>query len=147
MFKKIVVAVDGSDCSMGAVRMACEMAQASGGEITIVHAPQAETSAMVVGAVSGYHEILTAPTHDELLAAGQSVLDQATAEAKKAGCTAKTDMHVGDPVRQVLKVAKEEGADLIVTGRRGLGSVASLFLGSTSQRIQHHAACACLTVV
>ncbi len=147
MFKTIIVAVDGSDCAKKAVTTACELARQSEGQIIVVHAPQAETSAFAVGAVAGYHEVLTAPTHDELTEAGTKILDEATAIAKEAGCDVQTDLHIGDPVRQVLQVAKDNSADLIVTGRRGLGSVAGLFLGSTSQRIQHHATCACLTVV
>ncbi len=147
MFKTIVVAVDGSDCAKKAVTTACALAKQSEAKLIIVHAPQAETSAFAVGAVAGYHEVLTAPTHDELTEAGNKVLDEAIAIAKETGCDAKTDLHIGDPVRQVLKVAKDSNADLIVTGRRGLGSVAGLFLGSTSQRIQHHATCACLTVI
>jgi nucleotide-binding universal stress UspA family protein len=97
--------------------------------------------------VPGYHELLTAPSHEDLKEVGTKILDEAVAIAKEHGCTAQTDLHIGDPVRQVLKVVKDNNADLIVTGRRGLGSIASLFLGSTSQRIQHHADCACLTVV
>ncbi len=147
MFDTIVVAVDGSDCAKNAVKAACQIAKPNQAKLIIVHAPQAETTAFIVGGPAGYHELLTAPSHDELEKAGQKILDEAKAIAKEAGCEAQTDLHIGDPVRQVLKVVKESGADLIVTGRRGLGSVASLFLGSTSQRIQHHAHCACLTVV
>lgn len=101
----------------------------------------------MVGGGAGYHELLTAPTHDELTQTGKKILDEAAAIAKENGRTVEIDLHIGDPVRQVLKAVKDNNGDLIVTGRRGLGSVASLFLGSTSQRIQHHAECACMTVV
>ena len=147
MFSTIVVGVDGSDCSKNAVKAACQIAKPNGAKVIVTHAPQAETTAFVVGGPAGYHELLTAPSRTELEKTGQQILDDAAAIAKEAGCDVQTDLHIGDPVRHVLKVAKDNGADLIVTGRRGLGSVASLFLGSTSQRIQHHATCACLTVV
>ncbi|MEL6683307.1 MAG: universal stress protein [Pseudomonadota bacterium] len=146
MFKTIVVAVDGSDCSKNAVAAACDMTSAGGGSLTIVHAPQAETTAFVIGWPVGYHELLTAPSHTELEETGKKIIAEAAALAKGKCCEVQTDMHIGDPVRQVLRIAKDKNADLIVMGRRGLGSVASLFLGSTSQRIQHHATCACLTV-
>lgn len=147
MFKTIVVAVDGSDCAKNAVSAACDIAATNGAKMTIVHAPQAETTAFIVGGPVGYHELLTAPSHTELEETGNKIVAEAAAIAKEKGCEAETDMHIGDPVRQVLKIAKDKNADLIVMGRRGLGSVASLFLGSTSQKIQHHATCACLTVV
>lgn len=147
MFKTIVVAVDGSDCAKNAVTTACEIAAGGSAKIIIVHAPQAETTAFIVGGPVGYHELLTAPSHAELQETGEKVVAEAADIAKQKGCEVATDMHIGDPVRQVLKVAKDNDADLIVMGRRGLGSVASLFLGSTSQKIQHHATCSCLTVV
>ncbi len=147
MFKTIVVAVDGSDCAKNAVNAACDIAKTHDGRMIIVHAPQAETSAFIVGGPVGYHELLTAPSHAELEETGNKIVAEAAAIATEKGCSVDTDMHVGDPVRQVLKVVKDNDADLIVMGRRGLGSVASLFLGSTSQKIQHHATCACLTVV
>ena len=147
MFKTIVVAVDGSDCSKNAVETACDIAASGGGKLILVHAPQAETTAFVVGGPVGYHELLSAPSHAELKETGNKIIAEAAAVAKDKGCAVTTDMHIGDPVRQVLKIAKDNNADLIVMGRRGLGSVAGFFLGSTSQKIQHHADCACLTVV
>lgn len=147
MFNTIIVAVDGSDCSKSAVKAACDIAAPNDSKVIIVHAPQAETTAFVVGGAAGYHELLTAPSHDELMEAGNKILSEAQKIAAEQGCKAQVDLHIGDPVRQILKVVKDNKGDLIVTGRRGLGSVASLFLGSTSQRIQHHADCACLTVV
>ncbi|MEJ6747453.1 MAG: universal stress protein [Yoonia sp.] len=36
---------------------------------------------------------------------------------------------------------------MIVSGRRGLGSLSALVQGSTSQRINHLAKCACLSVI
>ena len=147
MFKSIVVAIDGSDCAKNALDVACDIAQTNGAKLVVVHAPQAETSAFIVGGPMGYHEVLTAPSHIELEETGNKIVAEAAAIAKEKGCDVTTDMHIGDPVRQVLKTAKDNNADLIVMGRRGLGSVASLFLGSTSQKVQHHANCACLTVV
>ena len=39
----------------------------------------------------------------------------------------------------LLGVAK--GADLLVVGSRGRGSLAGMLLGSTSQQVVHHASC------
>ena len=58
----------------------------------------------------------------------------------------RTVVHEGDPASAILAVAKEADADLIVMGRRGLGDLAGLLLGSVSQKVTHLAECACLTV-
>ncbi len=53
----------------------------------------------------------------------------------------------GKPAEDIVACAEKQGADLIVTGRRGLGAVGAFVQGSTSQRIGHLAKCACLSVV
>ena len=52
----------------------------------------------------------------------------------------------GDPAEEVVEYASKRNADLIVCGRRGLGRVKQLLLGSTSHKIAQLAGCSCLTV-
>jgi nucleotide-binding universal stress UspA family protein len=52
----------------------------------------------------------------------------------------------GDPAAAILNLTREENADIIVMGRRGLGDLAGLLLGSVSHNVTHLAECACLTV-
>jgi nucleotide-binding universal stress UspA family protein len=52
----------------------------------------------------------------------------------------------GYPPDAVVSYAEGVGADLIVVGNRGRGALASLMLGSTSQRILHIAHCDVLVV-
>jgi nucleotide-binding universal stress UspA family protein len=52
----------------------------------------------------------------------------------------------GDPANVALKVAREADADLIVVGRRGLGGLSKLLLGSVSEKIVAHAHCAVTAV-
>jgi nucleotide-binding universal stress UspA family protein len=48
---------------------------------------------------------------------------------------------IGDPREEIVAAAREWGADLIVMGARGLGSVARFFLGSVSLAVARHAPC------
>ncbi len=143
MFKKITVAVDGSDASDKALRMACNLAGKYGAKIHLVHSPQIETTAYALGAGA----MVVTPSQKELDAAGATLIEKAVADAKDCGQKiAKTHLAHGNAADQILHCADEWGADLIVMGRRGLGSFGSLVLGSTSLHVSHLAKCACLTV-
>ena len=52
----------------------------------------------------------------------------------------------GDPKREILAASRELGADLLVTGSRGLGGFAGLVLGSVSRALAKAAPCSVLVV-
>lgn len=146
MFTKIVCAYDGSDHAQNALKYACALAAAFGGEVHLSHTPQIVTPTIVVG---GFVSQLDAPISEaEIEKAGESVVHQAAAIAKDKGVElASTTVARGDPAENVVALAKSSDADLIVMGRRGLGALGALALGSVSLRVSHGAPCACLTVV
>jgi nucleotide-binding universal stress UspA family protein len=147
MFKDIVVGLDGSETSEKALRIACDLGKKYGSAIHLVYTAHPETVAIPVGAVAGFHAATTMPSAAEVKAAGEKVLASGVAIAKECGQKiTKTHFEHGKPADQILACADGCGADLIVTGRRGLGAISSLLLGSTSQQVSHLAKCACLTV-
>jgi nucleotide-binding universal stress UspA family protein len=128
MFQTIVVAVDGSAPSMRGLAAACAMARAFGGEVHLVHARSREDGAP---GVQG----------------GSTVLDDAISAASAAGVSPSSATAVdGDPFDEIMTIVGLYGADLVVTGRRGLGNLQGMFAGSTSQKIAKHATCAHLSV-
>lgn len=148
MFEKIVVGFDGSEMSEHALRLACQLAEKCGSEIHLVHTPQPHTVAFAMGAVAGYHAATTMPSAEEVQQAADKILDAGKAIAKEHNQTIKqTYSESGDPADHIVACAEGCGADLIVTGRRGLGAVGSLLQGSTSLRVNHLAKCPSLTVV
>lgn len=148
MFGKIVVGVDGSDTSENALRLACDLAQKYKSEIHLVHAPQPHTVAFALGAVAGYHAATTMPAAADVEEASQKILNSAKKIAMECGCeVVQTFLERGEPADEIIACAKSCGADLIVTGRRGLSGVGSLLQGSTTQRVNHLATCACLSVI
>ena len=52
----------------------------------------------------------------------------------------------GDPAHRIVETAGRENVELIVMGRRGLGDLKGLLLGSVSHKVAQAATCACLTV-
>ncbi len=148
MFRQIIVGLDGSEKAKKGARVAFDLARQYSGSVTLVHVPHAETAAYVFDAVAGYHAAISSPSFDDIEKAGQKVLNDALQIAEDLGFEAvKTHMPHGDAATEILLHADEIGADLIVTGRRGLSGISSFVLGSTTQRVNHLAKCACLSMV
>lgn len=148
MFEKIVVGFDGSETSEHALRLACELAQKCNSEIHLVHTPQPQTVAFAMGAVAGYHAATTMPSPEEVRKASEKIVNSGKAIAKEYGQDIKHSYtESGDPADAIVACAEGCSADLIVTGRRGLGAIGSLVQGSTSLRVNHLAKCPSLSVI
>ncbi|MFY0311683.1 universal stress protein, partial [Leisingera sp. D0M16] len=77
-----------------------------------------------------------------ILAIGETILDWAEHRAKDAGAQdVVTHLCAGDYADGILKTAESSNAGMIVIGRRGLGLVREILMGSVSQKVLHHAAC------
>jgi nucleotide-binding universal stress UspA family protein len=74
----------------------------------------------------------------------------ALAEAKKTlaenGIEASSAAPVGDAAAEIVRIANESGAGLVVLGARGLNPLKRLVLGSVSTKVLHQAACDVLVV-
>lgn len=148
MFKNIVVGFDGSPESENGLRLACDLGQKYDSEIHLVHTPQPQTVAFAMGAVAGYHAVTTMPSSEEVETACDKIVNSAKTIAQENDIKiTQTYTERGDPAEQIIACAEGRGADLIITGRRGLGGIGSLLQGSTTQSVNHLATCACLSVV
>lgn len=146
MFSTILISYDGSDHAQNALKTAAAVAKAFDAAVHLTHTPQIDTPPIVVGSFVGVLDV--PPNAEQIAEAGALIADKASKEAEAAGLII-TEFHIhrGDPAQNALETAEKIGADLIVMGRRGLGSIRSLALGSVSQSVAHKATCACLTVV
>lgn len=147
MITSIVVGIDGSDPAKRALRMACGLAKKFQARLAITHTPRDETVAYAAEAISGFYVGPNTAQQEVLREAAEKLGEEARLIAVEEGIEA-VEVHIGhgDPARDVLDRAEAVGAELIITGRRGLGDLGSLVLGSTSHQISKHAKCACITV-
>jgi nucleotide-binding universal stress UspA family protein len=76
----------------------------------------------------------------------RSALTEATTLLAESGIDARSAAPVGDPAAEIVRIAEESGADLIVLGARGLNPVKRLVLGSVSTQVLHRAPCDVLVV-
>jgi nucleotide-binding universal stress UspA family protein len=127
---RIVVGVDGSDVSAGAIRFAFHEAARRRVGVTAVHAAMPTRQ----------HPCLQVP--EDIV---EQVDRQLFAEAMDStrillrGTDVKTKLVHSHPAQALLDEA--DGAELIVVGSHGRGGFAGMLLGSVSQAVLHHAAC------
>jgi nucleotide-binding universal stress UspA family protein len=136
----ILIAYDGSDDAKAAIAFAGKLFPGQSAVVLTVWERLAMTTAR---ASAGLVMTLdNSAAEDEAVGKAMTELAEGGAElATQAGLDA-TPRCEPDSVAvwaTIVDVASELDATLIVTGTRGMGSVKSLLLGSTSDRVLHHA--------
>ena len=130
--QRILVAIDGSSIALHAVDTASDLASHSGARVTlasIVEPPQAATDLP--------SERTLRALLDALRSTGEAHLHEAQRRCHDRGIEAKTLLREGDPAAELLRLAKEIDADLIVCGSHGRGVIGRLMLGSVSSKLVH----------
>ncbi len=131
---KIIVGVDGSPSSTRAVEWCATHAATLEAEVVAVYSIE-----MPVYAVSPFGYMPTPvswePDREEL---HDAIQREWCAPLSKANIPFRVVLSDGPPAPAIIAVAKNEAADLVVTGRRGRGGFAELLLGSTSHALSHH---------
>lgn len=147
MFRKVLIAVDGSTHSKRAIAYGAKIAAQNGAEVVVFHVMRHLGSDRVPPDLEELEHIehVRLTEADMLRSVAEAVVNEANDLAGKQGATkVRTVIQDGDPATQILEYCKAHEVDLIVIGRRGLGGLASLLLGSVSQKVSHAAPCACL---
>lgn len=170
----IIVATDGSSSGENAVQVAADIAKSRGAEVLILSVlddkalPESiRTMARAEHLVdqkrlADESHIANIPTwmmkdlHGAAQADEDAALHQIVAELavkraqeilKKAGVTSLSEeIGSGDVADAIIDAAERHGADMIVMGSRGFGSLKSLVYGSTSRDVAKRAKCSCVSV-
>jgi nucleotide-binding universal stress UspA family protein len=147
LFKRIVCAIDFSDCSMHALNYAMSLAQEADAALTVVHVVELppdvprEVHENVLAGPRSLREYVALAEEDR-----RGRLKDAIPEAVRAYCTVDSVLATGKPYQEILRVAGEQKADLLVVGIHGRGTVDRLLFGSTAQHLVRQAACPVLTL-
>ncbi len=139
---KILLAVDGSECSNAAVQSVAHRPWPTGTVIKVFSAvelpfvPTTETWALP----DSYYSELEKSGEQTAKAA----LDKAVhtlRESQGLVLEISTEMHVGQAQSLILDEAEKWGADLIILGSHGYRGFKRFLLGSVSQAVAAHAKC------
>lgn len=138
LFKRILVPVDGSKYMEANVGYASEIAKGMDSKLTLIH--------VVTLPVVAPPEVNVDPR--PLEQAGLKILETAKKIAKKEGADPETRLGrgYGNAAQEILRIAEQEGFDLIVIGAKGHSLLDKLLVGSVCETVMHHAACPVLVI-
>jgi nucleotide-binding universal stress UspA family protein len=134
MYKRILIAVDGSQTSNKALTAALQLARDASGQVRLIHVVDD------LAYISGYeaYGACSAELIDIAQKVGSKILDDSLAIAKAAGVQADQMLFekFGEPLGDtVADAAKRWNADLIVVGTHGRRGIGRMFLGSGAEQI------------
>jgi nucleotide-binding universal stress UspA family protein len=140
MYRKILVAFDGSDGSNRAFAAALDLAAHNGHEVCLVS---------VIEDLPRYAEESLGDVDEALEHARrhfEALLDAAEGKAKALGVRVVRHVLAGHPVETIVELAERENADLIVIGGLGHSHILRRVSGGTGSQITYHAHCSVLVI-
>lgn len=172
MIERVLVATDGSEPASKAVAFAADLAGSYGAELLVLHVllreqvpedmlrwakaehlvEEPEGAGAPIDTGYGRFGGMLArgpgvPSGRVLTAVGEAVLAHAERLARShGGEQVETLMEPGEAARTIVHVAEQRRADVVVVGRRGLGAIKELMVGSVSHKLGHMAPCTVITV-
>ncbi len=143
MYKRILLAYDGSESGQKALLDGQEFADLTRSEVYLV-AVMPPPSALVGGEGSIYDARLEEEEKKEF----QSILEEGLRRLVASGHAVKGELLMGDAVDEIVNYAKKVGADLIVVGHKHLDRwIARWWRGSLSKSLIENAPCNVLVVI
>jgi nucleotide-binding universal stress UspA family protein len=143
MYKRILLAHDGSDAGQKALLDCQDLAQWSHAELFLVAVMPSAMS--FVGLEGGVYDIELEEREKKKY---QAILDDGIRRLSEAGYTASGQVVMGEAVDEITKQARKVGADLIVVGHKHLDSwAARWWRGSISGALIEHSPCSVLCVI
>ncbi len=133
LFKKILVATDGSENARRAASYGVNIAKATGAEVHalyIISTQHAVTTRTVMGWSEAFEEYLANK--------GGVAIADVEKLGKEAGVKVEPVFLKGIPADKILEYAEENNIDLIVMGTHGLTGIKRFLIGSVAESVVRH---------
>jgi nucleotide-binding universal stress UspA family protein len=140
-FASILCAVDFSTLSLKAVEYCLSLAQEAGGRLVLFNAVEwmaEEPLWEATTSLADYRARMEKEVTERL--------SEIIPADVRNWCEVETVVRSGKPYREILSLAAERKADLIVMGVRGRNPLDIMLFGSTAQHVVRHAECPVLTI-
>lgn len=140
---RILLATDGSGEAAEATRAAAEISGATGSELHLVYVSLAESLYYPGPEVAD----IRADQLERVQERARAWIEDRAEHLRAEGVDVEaTHLRLGQPDREIVRLAEALDAGLIVVGCRGLGGVRRVLLGSVSDSVVRHAHCSVLVV-
>ena len=129
LFQKIVLATDGSEYSANVVKYAIELAKISEAKIYAIYVVDTGvfTSIPMDVAWTNMYELLKQE--------GNVATNQVESEGMAANIEVESITVEGHPAEEIIKLAEDKSADIIVMGTLGKSGLDRFLLGSVAEKV------------
>jgi nucleotide-binding universal stress UspA family protein len=142
LFKRILCGVDFSKASERASAHAVSLAQEAKGSLMLLYVAEPAPEEPLFR----YEGIDAPERRQRVFAEARSRLEKLVPEAARNWCEVELRLACGKPYREILRIATEEHADLVVLGMHGHNALDEMVFGSTTQHVSRRAPCPLLTI-
>ena len=140
MFSKLLVPIDGSDNSFRALNHAIFLSKKIVAQTTALYVME-NLPFTHVGSQRALNSIILKYREES-----GNILNKSRDGGSKNGVKVKTVLKKGDATSIIIDYSKKENYDTIIMGRRGMGKLRQLVLGSTSTKVLNHSDCTVVIV-
>ncbi len=140
--ERILAAIDGSSWASGVIRQAVELARLQKSELTILSVLSSDPMGKIN---TSDEERKLVEFHRKLILehfpANMVKAESSPVHGTSYICGSEGELRIyskvehGEPVDRICRCADEIGADMIIIGSRGLGTIGNIMLGSVSEKV------------
>jgi nucleotide-binding universal stress UspA family protein len=128
MYKKILVAIENSSADRTILAHVTDLARLTGAELLLVHVAD--------GWAARHFDELKLRESEEMKS-DRAYLEQVRDSLTTQGLMVHTELAMGDPASQLIRVAEEQRVDLIAMSTHGHRFLSDLLHGTTADRVRH----------
>jgi nucleotide-binding universal stress UspA family protein len=141
--EKIICSTDFSDSSFKGLKVANELADHFGAQVILLHVIAPMPTMAGAGAPTGFH---IPPVLKEMEGQAAQELERLQSEKFETSIDVRTMVIYGQPANEIVRVAEEEKADIIVIATHGQSGWTRFISGSVTERVVRTASCPVLMV-
>jgi nucleotide-binding universal stress UspA family protein len=136
---KILIAIDGSDFSQAALQSVIARPWPAVTQVKVLHV--VEPPSLLMGREMGGYDPEFEAVWKALREQAKDLVGKAAEKLRASKFNVSTELVEGDPKSQIIDIANEWHADMIVLGSHGRSGLNRFLMGSVSQDVVRHAHC------